>query len=126
MAITQENPKIEVYVNCNGVRLQEFDEDDGESSTTAVTKYIEAKSGAEFAVQVEVHQPFPRYAMIVKLYIDGNSVRSRIIGDHQYQRAKGSVKRVLNTTVTKIADGQRTLQNFCFSELQIGEIPAAS
>ncbi|XP_014558613.1 hypothetical protein COCVIDRAFT_14245 [Bipolaris victoriae FI3] len=121
MAITRENPRIKVHVECNGARLQEFDEDDGNTTTTTVTKYVEAKSGAEFAVQVEVHQPFPRYAMIVKLYIDGNSVRSRIIGDHQYQSAKGSVKRVFNTTVTKIADGQRTLQKFCFSELQIEE-----
>lgn len=123
MAITHENPKIEAYVECDRAHLQEFDEDDGETTTT-VTKYIEAKSAAEFAVQVEVHRPFPRYAMIFKLYIDGNSVRSRIIGDRQYQRVRGSVKREFNTTVTKIVDGQRTLRKFCFSELQIGEIPA--
>lgn len=124
MAITQETPGLEVHVECNGARLQEFDEDDGETTTTTVTKYIEAKSAAEFAVHIEVHRPFSRYAMIVKLYIDGKSVCSRIIGDHQYQRAKGSVKRVFNNTVTKIAEGQCTLRMFCFSELQIGEIPA--
>ncbi|KAH7558386.1 hypothetical protein BM1_05658 [Bipolaris maydis] len=119
MAITQETPGLEVHVECNGARLQEFDEDDGETTTTTVTKYIEAKSAAEFAVHIEVHRPFSRYAMIVKLYIDGKSVCSRIIGDHQYQRAKGSVKRVFNNTVTKIAEGQCTLRMFCFSELQI-------
>jgi hypothetical protein len=123
MAVIQEHPQLQVFVESNGVRLREFDGDEGEATamTRTITKYIEAMSAEEFAVQLELHPPFPRYAMYIKLYIDGKCVRSRIIGDHQYERARGSVKRTFDDMVTKIADGHCISRKFCFSELQIGK-----
>lgn len=122
MAILHGHPRLEVYVECDGVKLPEFDNDEHERSSTTITKYIQTKSDAEFAVRMVLRRPFPRYAMTVKVYIDGKPVGSRIIGDIQYRRARrGSIKRGFDSMAVKIHDGQRTLRKFCFSELQIGE-----
>ena len=44
-----------------------------------------------------------------------------IIGDIQYRRGKGSIKRGFDSMAVKIHDGQRTRRKFYFSQLQIGK-----
>lgn len=120
MAILQEYPTLQVSIVCDGLALPEFDNDEHEMPG-AVTKYIEAKSTAEFAVQFDLYKPYPVHAMSIQLSIDGKLVRSRIIGNHQYKRRTASVARTFDEVVSKIADGQCTIQKFCFSELEIGK-----
>ena len=122
MAVIQEQPQLEVYVECDGERLPEFDTDENEiNATTTTTKYIESKSGAAFAVKLELRRPFPQHAMSVKLYIDGKHMTSRIIDDNQYQTAKPILRRTFDNVKSKTGEGQSIMQKFCFSELQIGE-----
>lgn len=126
MAILRQYPSIEVYIESDGVRLQEFDSDgeEYETNATTTTKYIEAKSAADFAVQLRLHRPFSFCPITFKLFIDGRHIRSRTIGDIQYQRAGAYLQRTFDSVVSRIADGQCTRHKFCFSELHVGERPS--
>ena len=71
MAVLSEYPGLDVAFIVHGQRLQEYDDDD-EPSPKTVTKYIEAQSGANFAIATSFKPPFPtRYVVMGRLYIDG-------------------------------------------------------
>jgi hypothetical protein len=84
MAVAKEHPRIQVEVICEREPLREYDNDDEETPPEQVTKYIEAKSGAEFGVRLELKRPYPSDPVYFRLYLDGKDVGNRIIGDVQY------------------------------------------
>ncbi|USP76803.1 hypothetical protein yc1106_04077 [Curvularia clavata] len=125
MAAIPGEPQLQVYVECNGQRLPEFDADENDANAaTTTTKYIESKSGAEFAVQFELCRPFPQYAMRIRLYIDGKHISSNIVSEAQYQRIPMSagMRRTFDNVKSTTADEQSIMQKFCFSELQIEDL----
>ena len=124
MAVLTEHPRVRARVKCERKTLQEYDADDADEedtpSTNAITKYIEAKSGAEFVVELELQRPFPIHPILITLFLDGKYVTSRMASNTQYKRAHGTLKRSFDSIATRIARGQCLEQNFCFSEPQIG------
>jgi hypothetical protein len=120
MAIAKEHPRIQVEVVCEGEPLREYDNDDEETAPDQVTKYIEAKSGAEFAVRLELKRPYPDHPLYIRLYLDGEVVGNRIIGDLQYGKGSNGLTRTFDSITSKIAEGQCMVQKYCFCELQIG------
>ena len=86
MVVIEEQPQLQAHVEYDGERLPEFDADEDDTNNTIVTKYIESKSGAEFAVQFGLYQPFLQDAMRIMLCIDDEVTRLGIICDSQYEK----------------------------------------
>ncbi|KAF1849734.1 uncharacterized protein K460DRAFT_372171 [Cucurbitaria berberidis CBS 394.84] len=121
MAITKSHPGINVSVTSQGKLLPEYDNDEEETSPQTITKYIEAQSGAEFAIQIELQKPFPVHSVKFRLYLDGRSVCSRIVSEAQYAKAKSRVKRTIGSVTSIVAEGRCMIQKFCFSDLSIDD-----
>lgn len=116
MAILSEYPGLDVAVVVHDQRLQEYDDDD-EPSPTTVTKYIEAQSGANFAIATSFKPPFPtHYDVMAKLYIDGKRMskwhcRREQLFDREYKK----------DNICWQQHGEWFKQKFCFAELNIGK-----
>lgn len=122
MAITKAHPSIKVEVISQGAPLREYDDDEGETSSATVTKYIEAQSGADFAVHFELQRPFPVHPVKLKLYLDGRPTDSRIVSSVQYAKTESKLSRTLDSVSSKVAEGQRVVQRHCFSKLTVGMV----
>jgi hypothetical protein len=116
----KEYPGVQVTVECRGESLPEYDNDEEEPHSNSLTKYIEAKSGAEFTIQLRLHPPYPVHSVCFKLSLDGKCIAHRIVDELAYAKAKGVLMRNFQSVKSKIAEDQCIKQNFCFSELQVG------
>jgi hypothetical protein len=122
----KECPGVQVTVECRGDSLPEYDNDEEEAHNNSLTKYIEAKSGAEFTIRLQLHPPYPVHAIYLKLSLDGKYVANRIVDESAYAKAKSGLRRDFGSVTSKIAEGQCIKQKFCFSELQVGmETPSS-
>ncbi|KAF1850027.1 uncharacterized protein K460DRAFT_326501 [Cucurbitaria berberidis CBS 394.84] len=75
MAVLDDVPGLKAEVIVDGRPLREYD-DDEETSSKAVTKYVEAQSGAEFAIRSVFSAPFPlQYGVEMKVSVDGDIYR---------------------------------------------------
>ncbi|RMZ66093.1 hypothetical protein GMOD_00005162 [Pyrenophora seminiperda CCB06] len=107
MAITEAHPYIKVNVQVGGIPL----------SSTSVTKYIEATSGAEFSVAYEFTPPWPKTALVLMTYVDGKWMNGVIIEEHLYTGTSYNG----SWAGTEHTEGNKAfLRKFCFSELTIG------
>lgn len=117
IAITDTSPPVEVEILVNDVALQEYNDDDDDSvSAHTVVKYIEAVSGAEFAVRYRL-DPKPSHDVSVDISLDGKWAVSRIIQLSHYPLA------YIQKTITGVKsnkDGSWVLSKFSFSDLTIG------
>lgn len=117
MAITDTSPPVEVEILVNDVALQEYNDDDDDSvSAHTVVKYIEAVSGAEFAVRYRL-DPKPSHDVSVDISLDGKWAVSRIIQLSHYPLAY--IQKTI-TGVNSNKDGSWVLSKFSFSDLTIG------
>lgn len=116
MAIDTNYPGLEVAVTVNDSPLQEYDDGDEDSAPNTVTKYIEAQSGAEFAVTAKFKHPFPTHHDVkMCLVIDGKYLNGWV------QSWNGLYGLVLKGDRTKWQqNGQWVEQKFCFAELNMG------
>ncbi|KAH4107673.1 hypothetical protein HBH46_051040 [Parastagonospora nodorum] len=71
MAVTKKYPSIKTSILVDGVTLEEYDDDEARTSSNTVTKYIEAISGAEFAIQCRFDK-LPEYDVRIDFYLDGH------------------------------------------------------
>ncbi|CAN9441428.1 unnamed protein product [Alternaria alternata] len=85
MAITTDYPGIKVEVRVAEVALQEYDDDEAESSTNAATKYIEATSGSTFDIRFEMTPKWPDNQVLFRTYVDGRHVRDRIAKQEDFR-----------------------------------------
>ncbi|KAM0325325.1 hypothetical protein ACHAQA_007310 [Verticillium albo-atrum] len=88
MAIDSAVPGIEAWVEVNGVRATEYQDDDGEQGVNELgarhqlCKYIESADNAVFTVQVDLtshvlrNVPLPCDTLVTYLFVDGNPIRS--------------------------------------------------
>jgi hypothetical protein len=118
MAITTDYPGIKVEVRVQEVALQEYDDDEEQSSGTAITKYIEATSGATFDLRFEITPKWPGSSVMFYTYLDGRYVRGHFAQQQTY-RGASSVQIIEGSTYTK--DGQWFKARFAFSALNIGK-----
>ncbi|KAF2635879.1 hypothetical protein P280DRAFT_473522 [Massarina eburnea CBS 473.64] len=123
MAITELYPHINVEILSNGVPLQEYVNDEEENSPGTVTKYIEAKSGGDFAVRYSITKPWPETCLVFQISMDGKYVHGKILETNLFHG------REYTSTVDAVTFSDRNKhfsQKFCFSELVIDESHASS
>lgn len=77
MAILPERPGIKISIVCNGAPLEEYDDDDEEPQLNTVFKYVEAVSGAEFAIQWDISAPWPPASILFDYWLDQKKVGGR-------------------------------------------------
>jgi hypothetical protein len=61
MAIPKESPKIQVEILVDGVALPEYNDSDQEQAPIGpITRYVEARWGADFAIRYRLYDKAPR------------------------------------------------------------------
>ncbi len=118
MAILPSHPGIKVSIVCNGAALQEYDDEDDETQTHVVSKYIEAVSGAEFGIKCEVSPPWPPNTLLFIYYLDQKWVGGRYAMQISYNPPNWTCIEQGSRT---IVDGQSYLHKFAFAALTIGK-----
>ncbi|KAL1797330.1 hypothetical protein ACET3X_003936 [Alternaria dauci] len=118
MAITTDYPGIKVEVRVDQVALQEYDDDEAESSTNTMSKYIEATSGSEFDIRFEITPKWPDHSVSFTSYIDGLSVQSYLV---RQDRFMGASHEALIAGPTHTKNGQWFISKFAFSALKIDD-----
>lgn len=117
MAILHDCPGLKVEIIVKGEPLREWD-DDEEASPRAVTKYIEAQSGANFALKWRFSSPFP----------DDHGVRAVLKVDNDHRRKIDTEARELHRPEGFYKDGRRFLKDgqwykgdYGFTALSVGK-----
>lgn len=67
MAVLSTCPGLKVEIIVNGEPLQEFDGSEGDQAADTKTTYIEATTGAEFAVKYDIGRPISTNALRVQI-----------------------------------------------------------
>ncbi|KAF9693625.1 hypothetical protein EKO04_008158 [Ascochyta lentis] len=118
MAVLPSCPSLTVEIIVNGAPLQEYDANEEELALPkGITKYIEAQSGANFAIRFMSLQPLPDLEFSSCIYLDGEGVDGQIF-------AKGDFALDEHYTTTgrySTVGHQTVLQEFQFSEIAVVE-----
>ncbi|EUC46850.1 hypothetical protein COCMIDRAFT_4134 [Bipolaris oryzae ATCC 44560] len=117
MVTSTKYPGLEVAVHVDDEPLREYDDGDEDPPLNTVTRYVEAKSGAEFAVITIFKPPFsPPHGVMISLIVDGSPVTSRCC------RQDELFDRVFKMhAVHRKIHGEWVMQKLRFSELDIVE-----
>jgi len=114
---------VEVKVLVNGEVAQEYNDGDGEScGPKIITKYIEAISGAEFAVQFELKHSFWFRCALIRfdIAIDGKSLDATFARKQSFEgRPQGSL--VTLNGIRRSHGITWSLEKFCFSEIKTSQ-----
>lgn len=134
MAILDQFPGAEVSILVNGIRSTEYDDPDealdahGPFQPTA-NKYIEAKDGAEFSIDVELTTrlklPLNCNGVAINFLIDGVSVTSWVVTvDEIRNRRDGKWKCAVDATLEPGYTPNTVLRHkFKFSPVSTGKPP---
>jgi hypothetical protein len=90
MAIADKTPRVEAEILINGVATQEYADEEDQVEVNTVTRYVEAKSGADFAIRFRFTQK-PKHDVSAEALVDGKSVRYALV------LLKNSVMALLST-----------------------------
>lgn len=114
MAVTKKYRSIKASILVNDAPLEEYDDDEARNDSSKVRKYIEAISGAEFAIQSRFDK-LPKYDVRVNFYLDGHYASAKYVfldrfkGDSSTQTSYG----------VRYNDGNKwQVHNYAFSNLQ--------
>ncbi|KAF3035384.1 hypothetical protein E8E11_003543 [Didymella keratinophila] len=122
MAILPSHPGINITVKCNGVSLQEYDDNDADDQDDrTASKYIEAISGEEFIVQAKITAPWPPYTILLEYYLDRKKVGGNYCRQENYSHPAYIVRKEGASTVVS---GQNFLHKFAFSALTVDDTGA--
>ncbi|KAJ6273333.1 hypothetical protein PSV08DRAFT_348339 [Bipolaris maydis] len=78
MVTSTKRPGLEVAIHVESRPLQEYDDGDENIPPNTVTKYIKAKSGAEFAVINTFKPPFsPLHGVMINPIVNDSPATSR-------------------------------------------------
>jgi hypothetical protein len=117
MAVLDSVPGLKAEVVVAGASVQEYVDKDEEVPPNTVLKYIEAVSGAEFAVQYTLKPSFKmKHDLEVRLSLDGKRVTGRVL----YRTDDRSKPLVISDAYDRIDDGYFT-KKFCFTDLTTGK-----
>lgn len=114
--------KITVEVLVDGKALQEYEDDDMENENPkSVVKYIEATSGAAFAIQVSVSEPYKidSDSLTFQIFLDGNHSQTPLMIKAKHGRKDRSWKRTI-AGVTRNGRNDAELKPFMFSDITRG------
>ncbi|KAJ4361290.1 hypothetical protein N0V95_001992 [Ascochyta clinopodiicola] len=120
MAVLDAYPGLTTEITVNKKPLAEYDGEE-ETSSTEVTRYIEARSGADFVIKTLFKAPFStEQGVETSCIVDGN--RGPRCGIAHNELLHRSANRM--TGVTFSQDGRRFHQNYQFAKLNIAALKA--
>ncbi|KAF1940797.1 hypothetical protein EJ02DRAFT_379069 [Clathrospora elynae] len=122
MAILPSCPGLTVEVLVIGAPLPEYDDiSDTPAPPNMLTKYIEAKSGAEFAMKLAFNQDFiyPAGNVLVQIFLDGKRVERTLIRASVLKNLSGHL---ISGRAAQV-DSACVVQRFRFDKLNIVEDP---
>ena len=108
--------ELEVTVQVDGAPLHEYDDDSEEpEEPNTTTRYIEAKSGAEFILHFQVQETLnDLYAAIIFfVYIDSKYVAGRIVKKDEFIRRMDGV--------STASEGVWQIRKFNFSAVELSK-----
>ena len=115
-------PGFEVCVRCEGANLQEYhDEADGDRYRSAGVKYVEATSGANFAISFRA-DPLQMNNILdsqvdVSIGLDGKAINGKVYDIHRkrisYHEVVGRGSNI---------KGLRVLQRYTFADLELSKL----
>jgi len=117
MAILPFCPGLIVEIFVNSAPLPEYDDNsDTPTSPTTITKYVEATSGANFAIKVSFTEgyPFPKGDMEARISLDGRVIHKGMNCEGRFFHTRLYQGRSIQI------GGHPKIQKFCFAELEIG------
>ena len=117
MAVLPFCPGLAVEIFVNGAPLPEYDDNsDTSASPTTVTKYVEATSGANFAIKVSFTEgyPFPKGDVEARISLDGRVIHKGMNCEDRFYHTRLYQGRSIQI------GGHPKIQKFCFAELEIG------
>jgi hypothetical protein len=85
MTIVEAFPWIKAEIVLDEVALQEYEDYEEHATPATGTKYVEAKSGADFAIRVHITPPWPGQSMLFDIYIDGKNIRGVFAEQAQFR-----------------------------------------
>jgi hypothetical protein len=88
MAVLPSCPGLSVKVMIGSRALREYEDPNGRSGATKVSKYIKLVTGLKFAVRVRFTAPFPTDQDVsVKISVDGKTILyDRVVSNDLYQQ----------------------------------------
>ncbi|KAH7094843.1 hypothetical protein FB567DRAFT_586195 [Paraphoma chrysanthemicola] len=114
MAVHPDYPDLQVEVTVDGKPLKEYVNPDETDDPDTITRYIEAVSGAEFALSLAFGDKFPtKHDIGFEIEIDGNEVES------SYSAKESLPKVAVIKGAESLVKSKWVLQHFAFSELRI-------
>jgi hypothetical protein len=118
MAIHPDHPGLTVEVTVDDQPLEEYTDADDVTDPKTITRYTDARYGAEFAIKFNFESPFPANSDVgYKIWVDGKLVKAAFV----YQRQL-LIRGPYITSGAKIkGKAGWYLQRFCFADLRISK-----
>ena len=121
MAVLPDCPGLKVEVVVDRESLKEYDDNEGQqpegSRSKSITKYIEAVSGAQFAIRSTFAKSFSKkYDVEISISVDGHE-----IDREHFERKFLSLYTFENSVCTRWINGQEMRSTLQFSELAQGK-----
>ncbi|KAF2127283.1 hypothetical protein P153DRAFT_295534 [Dothidotthia symphoricarpi CBS 119687] len=118
MAVLDDCPGLKAEIIVYAQPLEEYVDEDEEDPPKTVTKYVEAQSGAEFALKWKFSTPFPtQYGVQAVVHIDGVATYNTVMWPEDLHGRRGFA----NQGGIFEQDGVRFIQNYRFTALNIVE-----
>ena len=83
MAIHADYPGLTVEIYVDGKPLEEYENSEEEDVPETTTRYVECRSGAEFAIHTNFNAPFSPADIAVRCSVDGIRVNGKLAKKHQ-------------------------------------------
>lgn len=120
MAVHPNHPELNVEIIVDEEALQEYANDEGEQDARDVTRYVQASSGACFAVRYAIPaELFAQHGVRAVIEIDGVEVRKSPYGNSRLRRELGHTV-TCDATAARV-NGVDMGQKFRFAEIKPGE-----
>jgi hypothetical protein len=113
MAIVNKTPRVEAEILIDGVATREYVDGEDQVEVDTVTRYVEAKSGADFAIRFRSTQK-PKHDVSAEALVDGRSVMSTLVLLNDF--CNGTLESTVDG-VRSSKDGKWSLSKFFFSDL---------
>ncbi|KAI6867216.1 hypothetical protein KC338_g3268 [Hortaea werneckii] len=122
MAIHPKVPGLTVSIDVAGQLLPEYDGGDAqEVANNTVTKYIEAVSGAEFAITFRFDNnlfPFANHAIAASVFCDGNGASRKLFAPNM---TVSDVRHFIRDHVEERRNGDAVCRALMFSDLETSD-----
>jgi hypothetical protein len=115
MAVHHDYPGLTVEILVDGKPLEEYENTDEEEQPKTITRYVECRSGAEFAITTKFRAPFTPMDTQLRACLDVMKVDGKFVKKH------GMLEGTHCQSKTMWREGGSWLaSNFVFSDLSIG------